>query len=212
MNGPPPTPAATCRLARRPIPFVQVWGVYQRPLASATLGEPAPVGHARGEDDVGLVDVERVGGEGGFELAICPGHLAAGDPDPGHGRAQRGEPGQVGAVEWLLDPEHVEIGRRSAIERRRREVDRRAHVAGHPPALVEVDHDRHRVADGLAGRAHGSDPILEPVADRPGSSARGSPRRGVGARSRRARRRQEHAARGVGRDSVERAAEERRDG
>src|SRR4051812_15860555 len=36
MNGPPPTPAATCRLASRPIPFVQVWGVNQRLRTSAS--------------------------------------------------------------------------------------------------------------------------------------------------------------------------------
>ena len=84
-------------------------------------------------------------------------------------------------------------------------------VAGHPPALVEVDHDRHRIADGVPGRRHGGEALLEPSRIDPDLEraeplvAQAQGRFGPGGRG------QQHPARGIGRDAVAGATEERGD-
>ena len=162
MNGPPPTPAATCRLASSPIPFVQVCGVNQRLRASASSAEGPRPEHPGRQDDVGLVDVERVRVERGQRLGERPGHLAAGDAHAGRRRAQRGQPG-AGPCRPAAPPPTARRTRRAARRSARAATgssDAR-HVAGHPPALVEVDHDRHRVADRGAGRGDGREALVE---------------------------------------------------
>ena len=136
--------------------------------------------HPGGEDDVGLVDVEGVGLDGGEQFAERPGHLAAGDAHAGRRRAQSGQTAQVRAGERLLEPQDVVLGELDGDRPRRDRVDRRRRVAGHPPALVEVDHDRHRIADRVPGRGDGGQALLEPSGIDPDlERARTPPRAGA---------------------------------
>ena len=68
-------------------------GVRREPAVAGEgeLGERARPRHPGRQHDVGLVDVERVGVERGQQLGERPGHLAAGDADPGRRAAQRGQ-------------------------------------------------------------------------------------------------------------------------
>jgi hypothetical protein len=118
--------------------------------------------HAAGEDHVGLVDVERVRLDRGERLREGPRHLATGDPDARRRRPERGETAQVRPGQGLLDPQDVVLGESGGDGPGAHRVEGARRVARHPPALVEVDHDRHRGADGVAGRRYGSEALLEP--------------------------------------------------
>ena len=212
MNGPPPTPAATCRLASNPMPFVQVCGVYQRPRARASSAIVPAVQHPGGQHDVGLMDVERVGLDGGHQLGERAGHLAPRDADPGPGRPERRQAGQVRAGQRLLEPQDVVLGELDGDLARGDRIERGRRVAGHPPALVEVDHDRHRIGDRVPCRRDGREPLLEPARIDPDLERRealvAEAERGLGA----SRRGEQHPARGVRRDPRGRATEQGRDG
>ena len=87
------------------------------------------------------------------ELVGLPGQLPAGDPDADP-PPQLGDPGVVAAVQRLLHPVHL-LGREGVGDLGRPlDVPRRPDVPRHPPALVAVDHQLERVADGVA---HGAD-------------------------------------------------------
>ncbi len=131
---------------------------------------------------------------------------------PGRGSPQRREPSQIRARQRFLQPEHV-VGRQLGGDVARGDrIQRRSRVTGHPPALVEVDHQRHGVADRGARRGHRRHPV--------GQSSRINPdlhgakallaqsQRGLGPGGRG----EQRPARGVGRDPVARPTEERRDG
>ncbi len=130
---------------------------------------------------------------------------------PGEPRPQRRQPSQVRAGERLLHPEHAVIRQPGRDVPRRLEIDRRRGVAGHPPALVQVDHDRHRVADGGTRRCDRGEPFLEPArvdADLEGSEPLlAQPQGGFGPFWCG----HQHPAGGVRRQRVGRAAEQRGD-
>ena len=118
MYGPPPTPAATWRLASSPRPFVQVCGVNQRSAGERELGDRPGAKHPAGQDDVLLVDVERVGVERRERLGkvrvISPPAMRT----PGAAARSASQPSQIRAGERLLEPQHVVRRRaRTAISR-----------------------------------------------------------------------------------------------
>ena len=187
-------------------------GVRREPAVprEGDLGDGPRPEHAGGEDHVRLVDVERVRVEGGELLGEGARHLAARDADPEAGSAQPRQPAQVGAGQRLLHPQHVQLGQPGRDPPRRGRVQRRARVARHPPALVQVDHDRHGVTDRLARGGDRGQAVVE--AARVDPDLEGA--EPFVAEPERRRRplvgRQEHPARGVGRDPVAGPAEERR--
>ena len=214
MNGPPPTPAATCRLASSPMPFVHVCGVNQRLRGQRELGDRRGRGASRRRGR------RRAGGRrtrrrrrAATQLGEGAGHLAAGDADPRRRRPQRRQT----ASGRCRPAAPRATGRRSsasrtAISRAATGSSERRRVAGHPPALVEVDHDRHRIADRARGSPRRPRGPPRAGAGRPGSSARVKP----SSRSRSARlgaRRRPAAASRTRRTPGcrRRAAEQRRD-
>ena len=82
---------------------------------------------------------------------------------PGAEARSAARPAQVRAGQRLLEPQDVVLGEPDGDLAGRDRVERRRRVAGHPPALVEVDHDRHRVADRVARRRDRGEPLLEPA-------------------------------------------------
>src|SRR5439155_9939291 len=62
---------------------------------------------------------------------------------------------------WLLEPEDAELRQALGGPARFRGLDRRRDIARHAPPFVQVDDDLHRVADRLAGRGHGGEPVVE---------------------------------------------------
>ena len=172
-------PAATWRFASSPIPFVQVCGVNQRFRASASSAIVRAREHARrrGRRPAGRRRTHRRRARRASSAnvrVISPPAIRI----PGTGRPERGET-RAGRSRRAAPRARARRARRAA--RRSIGPSRRRSsgptVAGHPPALVEVDHDRHRVADGGPRRRDGGEPLLEPRAGRPGSSAPGSPPR-----------------------------------
>ena len=73
-------------------------------------------------------------------------------------------PPEVGAVERLLEPQDAELGEGIGRAARRHDVERRRRVPGHAPAGVEVDHQLQPVAHGVAHRADGLEPLVDPGA------------------------------------------------
>ena len=145
------------------MPFVQVCGVNQRFRARASSPTRPGRGHPGREDDVGLVDVEGIGLEGREQLVERARHLAAGDPHAGAEARRRRQSAQVRAGERLLEPQDVvlrEARRRSP--RASTGSSEAGRVAGHPPGLVQVDHDRHRIADRVAGRGDRREALVQP--------------------------------------------------
>lgn len=176
------------------------------------LGDGPGPEHPAGQHDVGLVHVEGIGIEGSQRLAERPGHLATGDPHPGGRRAQASKTAQVRAGQRFLEPQDPVIGQAGGNAASGDRIDRRTGVTGHPPALIEIDHDRHRVADGRTGRRDRSQAIHQVArvdADLEGLEALlAEPQRGLGAGGWR----EQRAARGIGGDPAGRPAEQGRDG
>ena len=127
---------------------------------------------------------------------------------PGAEPRKRGQSRQVRPGQGLLQPQDVERGEPGGHLAGRDRVERARRVAGHPPALVEVDHDRHRVADRVARRDDRGDALLEPARIDPDLERTeplvAQPQRRFGA----CRRWQEHPARGIDRQAVGRATEQ----
>ena len=73
-------------------------------------------------------------------------------------------PPEVRAVERLLEPQDAELGEGIGRAARRHDVERRRRVPGHAPAGVEVDHQLQPVADRVAHRADGLEPLVDPGA------------------------------------------------
>ena len=162
MNGPPPTPAATCRLASSPMPVGP--GVRREPAVprERELGDRPRPEHPGGQDDVGLVDVERVGLERGDAARRTSGssrrrRSGCPAPTPRSAASPRRSVPASGSSTHRTSSVGEADGDLAGGDR----VERAGRVAGHPPALVEVDHDRHRVADGVARRRDGGEPVLE---------------------------------------------------
>ena len=211
-NGPPPTPAATCRLASTPIPFVQVCGREPAVARQRQLADRPGTEHP-GQDDVGLVDVKRVRLDGGQRLGERPGHLAARDPDPGRRRAQRSQPAQVRAGQRLLEPEDA-VTRPGVPRSRGRRPDRA--TADRSPAIRQPWLRSTMIAIESPTAARVAVTAARPSSRRRGSirilSAREALLAQADGRLGTLRGRQQHPARGVGGDGVRGAAEERGDG
>ena len=213
MNGPPPTPAATWRLASSPIPFVHVCGVNQRPRASARLRDGSRPRHPAGEDHVRLVGRRtrrrraRPSISANVRVISPP---AMRDPEPG--RAERREPRQVRPSSGSSTHRTSQLGERAAIDGRA--ASGRSTVAMSPAIrqpwlrstmIAIVSPTASRVA------ATAAMPVVEPARvdpdlERPeafvaeaAAPTRPAPSAGSS-----------NAARGVGREPVRRAAEERR--
>ena len=135
-------------------------------------GEPAVAGegqladragpqHPAGQDHVRLVDVERIGIERRQRLGKRASHLAAGDPDARRRGAQRREPSQIRAGKRLFQPQHVVRRELSRDVPGGDRVQGGRRVAGHPPALVEIDHERHGVTHRVAGGGDRGEPFVQ---------------------------------------------------
>ena len=207
-NGPPPTPQQTCRLASKPIPLVHVWGVNQRlrrSTTSASVRAPA----TPSDSTTSGWKTSSASTASAFQSSIERArHLAAGDPraDP---RAQPAHPLEVGAGERLLDPQHAELVELRDHARRIGRPQPRLDVAGHPPPLVEVDHDLERLPDLVADRGRRGDPLGERVA---GNAQLDRAKTGVDERASvlgTLRRRAQLTERGVDRQPVDGPSEQR---
>ena len=90
-------------------------------------------------------------------------------------------PVQVAGGQRLLQPEHAELGQLAGQPPDRGQVEGGRDVPGHPPPLVQVDHDVQAVPDRLAGGPHRGQPrgdILPGDADLHRPEARGPGRQG----------------------------------
>ena len=214
MNGPPPTPAATCRFASRPMPVrpgvgrePAVAGERQlaRPCGSAASRRPARrrAGRRRrrrrrarpaSSANVRVISPPAI---------RTPGAEARSAASPRRSVPASGSSTQSTSysASWAAT-----FARRDRVQRRRR-------VAGHPPALVEVDHDAPSCRRPRRGSRR---PPRGPRRGRRGStrifSARNPSSRRRRADSARAAAGSSDAARRVGRDPVGGPAEQRRDG
>jgi hypothetical protein len=159
-NG-PPRPFATWRLASNRAVGPRVWCV----ASGRARGEPAPLAASiLAASDARPMDVRPVGPRRRPPaLAKVWRPLPPCDADPGPGRPERGEAGQVCAVQRLLEPQDVVLGELDGDLARRNRIERGRCVAGHPPALVEVDHDRHRIGDRVTCRRDRREALLEPA-------------------------------------------------
>ena len=128
------------------------------------LADRPPAEHPGRKDDVGLVDVERVRVErgdaarrrfGSSRRRRCARRATTPEGRPGPRRSVPASGSSSHSTSYAAS--------RTAICAGRDRVQRRRGVAGHPPALVEVDHDRHRIADRVARRGHRRETLLEPV-------------------------------------------------
>ena len=206
--GPPPTPQQTCRLASRPIPLVQVCGVNQRlrrsarsasvrapeiPSASTTSGwnTSSASARARGAGPRTCAPSRR---RRSACRSLSRSIRIPARSSPASGSSTHSTPCSDSA---------------SIAPARRLRPEAGCDVAGHPPPLVEVDHDLQGVADGVADRRHHRDALRDPVAgdaDLDRAEAFVDQSHGiVGA----LRGRAQLAQRRVRRDAVDRAAQQR---
>ena len=209
--GPPPTPAATCRLASRPSPFVQVCGVNHRPRASASSRDRPVAEHADRPARRRAGRRRRRPRRARHSASRCvrvisPPAMRIPRPAARSAASPRRSVPSSGSSSHSTSSS----ASRAAISRAGPDVDRRRRVAGHPPALVEVDHDGHRVTDRRPRRGHGGEALVEPArvdADLQRAEALvAQAQRRLGPLGRR----QQHPARGIGGDRLGRAAEQRR--
>jgi len=181
-----------------------------RPHPPAEVGErgdPPAAADAAGEHDVRLHDVDAAAQHEVARLGEAPHHLARSEPQ----RRRRPQPRvalHVAGRQRLLEPVHAERLERAGARDRLRDVPRPRAVAGHPPAVVGVDHDLHRRADRLAHRRDDRDVVapvrvVEAELDRahPRGTQRDHPPRALLGDD-------ELAARRVGQDPLAAAAEE----
>ena len=127
-NGPAPTAAATWRLTRKPIPFVQVCGVNHRPASCARRATSAARVTPTASTASGWRTSSASPSRQREELPDRPGHLAARDADAA---SELAEPVEVVGRERLLEPENVEL--RELVRERRRPSPGRA-ARGRRPA------------------------------------------------------------------------------
>ncbi len=166
MNGPPPTPQQTWRLASSPIPLVHVWGVNQRLRRSASSAIVRAPEIPSASTTSGWTTSSASCSSATAQLVKPLGHLAARDPHARH-RAQRPHAGQVRARQRLLDPQHAVLVEPLDHPAGVGDTEAGGDVTRHPPPLVEVDHDLERVVDGLTDRGHDRDALGDPVTGDP---------------------------------------------
>ena len=185
MNGPPPTPGRDVEI-----------GQEADPVRPRVRGEPAAFGERQLPDRPRRVDIPPARTTSGWWTSKASASRAASElarTSASSRRRRSGRPGtdaRSAARPARSAPSSGSSSHRTSSSARPRrdrargdQIDRRRRVAGHPPALVEIDHDRHRVADGGAGRRDRRDAPPRAGADRPGSSGPGTPPRGAAART-----------------------------
>src|SRR5919108_495752 len=133
------------------------------PAGEDALGQLAPAHEAEGEHGIGLIDVEGVRLHEGLELRRRPRHLAARQAEAGLG-SQRRVALDVVPGERLLQPEDVELSQSLRKLQDGVEVEGGGEIAGHAPALVEVDDDLERRPDRFPHGGYGCDPFIPPRA------------------------------------------------
>ena len=135
-------------------------------------------------------------------------HLAGREAKARCSAAQRAVALDVVGAQRLLEPVDAERLERPRALRRGGDVPARLAIAGHPPALVRVDHELELRADRVAHRLDDGD-VLAPVgmveADLHGADARS---RSARQRATRSARLEQLAARGVGEQTLAAAAEQ----
>ena len=135
-----------------------------RERAPAQVGErrdAAAAAEPAGEHDVGLHDVDAPAEDQVARLEQAAHHLARRDPQR-RPAAQQGVALDVVRAQGLLEPVDAKRLERAGALGRRRDVPARGPVAGHPPALVGVDHHLDVGADRVADRLDDLD-VAAPV-------------------------------------------------
>ena len=211
-NGPPPTPHDDVQVGEQPDAVrPRVRGEAAVSVRAAARPACGSRRHAEREDHVGLEDVERV------VLERCAAARRSCAPSRRRRSARRSaraacacRPGRRPAAAPRPTATSCSASR-STIARRVWRRRARARVAGHPPPLVEVDEDLHRRRRRASRTAATPRRPRRRGRGRCGPSARGSrASRSSSACSARACRGAELAQRGVGRQPVDGAAEQRR--